>query len=98
MENMSNIGIPVCEKEGEIRENDGFVQLLLNHFLGTHHQSVFAVEEVFVQVHECDHLLQNLQMRHADQTLQNVQEVHIVALRFELHVIVRTDFGEWEES
>lgn len=59
---------------------------------------MLAIEEVLVHVDERDHLLQNLQMRHANQSLQNVQEVHVVALRLELHVVVRTDFGEREQA
>ena len=59
---------------------------------------MLAIEEVLVHVDERDHLLQNLQMRHANQSLQNVQKVHVVALRLELHVVVWTDFGEREQT
>ena len=31
MEHVANVGIPVCEEEGEIREDDRTIQLCINH-------------------------------------------------------------------
>ena len=59
----------------------------------THHETMLPVEEVLVEVHERDHLLEDLQMGHANQALQHVQKINVIVLLLELHVVVLTDLG-----
>lgn len=91
VEEMADVGAPVREELHEVREDDLAKELPLSPRRLPHQQPMGAVEEVLVVVEEGDHLLQDLQVRHLDQSLQRVDQIHVVQLVLELLVVVRTD-------
>ena len=69
MENVADICIPVSKEKRKVWEHNYFVQLKMSPNAKTNHQSMFSIKEILIKIDKCDDLLEDLNVRHSDQTL-----------------------------